>query len=256
MWTWNKFKKLIFAAGLCFALPMPAQACIPLNPICLFQMILKVTPGMPVMDFVSIPAVIPHIPAAVQKEANAKIKQMGDELLKKIRSQEVPSASDMDVKPKTPEVETLAEGQVNPSLEGFPNIDLDDPIEVAKAIEVIYVRPGWDSSPDFTTHDRALLEYQRNQFMYNNVIEVTGYLASMQSRLKDLSVFVEHVQKQIDEGKDLNDAMRANYTANYMDYKLMIIYNQLLAAQLQMDTARRLAIAKTVLDEPVLGSWK
>ncbi len=88
MLTLNKMKKTFLAVGLVLAFSSsPAQAgCMPINPICLFKMILKETPGMPVFDFASVPAIIPHVPAALLKEGQAKLKEVADNALEKVRS--------------------------------------------------------------------------------------------------------------------------------------------------------------------------
>ena len=82
MLTLNKMKKMFLAVGLALAFSSsPAQAgCMPINPICLFKMILKATPGMPVFDFTSVPAIIPHVPAALLKEGQAKLKEIAETL--------------------------------------------------------------------------------------------------------------------------------------------------------------------------------
>lgn len=253
MWTWNKTKLILVAAGLCFVSPTSAKACNPLNPICLFKMLLKATPGLPVMDFVSIPAVIPHIPTALVNEAQVKVKEAGDKILTDLRSGKIPSASSINLKPNLPKFEQKPAGQGSSSLEGLPSMDRADPIAVAKAIEPLFIRPGGDPDVPMSRHDKNLMEYQRHQFDYNNQLEVAGYLAEKQAKLKDVSVFADHVKNQMESAKNLNDAYRANFAAHHMEYTLMIIYNQLLAAGLQMDMSNTLVQYAPVLDGPIFG---
>lgn len=258
MLTWNKLKKTLFAAGLILSFSAaPASAgCMPINPICLFKMILKATPGMPVFDFASVPAIIPHIPAALLKEGQVKMKEIADNALEKIRSGELPSMADIKLNVPGFEAVTPSSGQEYASLEGFPQMNSEDPLDVSKSIEVLFLRPGWQQGEDvtFTSYDKNLMQYYQGQFKYNNLIEISGYLAFMQGKFDQLMVMAEEVQKQIESADDLNKAQRANYAAHLMEYQLMIIYNQLQAASLQMDSASQLAGSGLVLDEPVLGN--
>lgn len=253
MLYWNKKKKLFLAVLLCLAFPLPAQACNPLNPICLFQMLLKAMPGFPVMDFVSIPGIIPHIPATLQKEAQAQLKKLADEKMKQIRGDNESSPVSTD-KPKYPELETPAEGEPYPSLEGFPNVDTTDPMAVAKAIEVLFVRPSWESSDELSVHDKEIMKYQASMFKYNNAIEIAGFLAAFQSKFKDVSVYAEHVSKHLEDASDFKKSLRANYAAAQMEYQLNLMYNELLAAKLQLESAEKLSNEGIILDKPILGS--
>lgn len=258
MWT-CKIKKTFLLAGLIFSFstaPAYAKMCNPLNPICLFKMILKITPSMPVLDFVSLPAVIPHVPAAILKEGQTKVKEIADNALEKIRSGELPSVADIKLDFPNLEGSAPAEGQEYASLEAFPAIDSEDPLEISKAIEVLFLRPGWQSGENATmsTYDTQLMKYYRNQFALNNTLEVSGYLAMMRGKVDELLVSAEEVQQQVEKADDLNKAQRANYSAHLMEYQLMIIYNQLLAAQMQMDTSGKLAELGIVLNEEVLRS--
>lgn len=75
----------------------------------------------------------------------------------------------------------------------------------------------------------------------------------MQNKLEELMVIAEDIQKQIESADDLNKAQRANYSAHLMEYQLMIVYNQLLAAGLQLDTANTLSDG-ILLDQPIFGN--
>lgn len=253
MLYWNKMKKVLFILLLCSAFPAPAQACFPLNPICLFKMLLKATPGFPVMDFVSIPGIIPHIPATLQKEAQAQLKKMADQKMKEIRGDNATSPVSKD-KPDYPELETPAESQPYPSLDGFPDIDTTDPMAVAKSIEALFVRPAWESSESLSVHDKEIMKYQANMFKYNNAIEIAGFLAAFQDKFKNVSVYAEHVTNRLDEASDFKKSLRANYAATQMEYQLNLLYNELLAAQLQMEMAEKLANEGIILDKPILGA--
>lgn len=253
MLTFNKMKKLFFTVGLILAFSASqAQACNPLNPICLFQMLLKACPGLPVFDFVSVPAIIPHIPAALLKEGQAKMKEIADNALEKLRSGSLPSLADIKLEPPSFAGVTKAANEEFASLEAFPSVDSTDPMKVAKAIEVIFLRPGWqDKKSELTKYDLQLMSYYQSQFAYNNVIEIMGFTAYMDNKLEELMTAAEDIQKQIDSADDLNKAQRANYAAHLMEYQLMIVQNQLLAASLQMDTAN--GLKGTVLDNAVFG---
>lgn len=253
MLYWNKLKKTLFIVLLCSAFPMPSQACVPLNPICLFKMLLKATPGFPVMDFVSIPGIIPHVPATLQKEAQAQLKKIADQKMKEIRGDNATSPVSTD-KPDYPELETRPESQPYPSLEGFPDIDSTDPMAVAKAIEVLFVRPAWEESESLSVHDREIMKYQANMFKYNNAIEVAGFLAAFQDKFKNVSVYAEHVTNRLKEASDFKKSLRANYAATQMEYQLNLLYNELLAAKLQMDMAEQLANEGIILNKPILGA--
>ncbi len=253
MLYWNKMKKALLVILLCSAFPVPAQACVPLNPICLFKMLLKATPGFPVMDFVSIPGIIPHVPATLQKEAQAQLKKLADQKMKEIRGDNATSPVSTD-KPDYPELETPAEAQPYPSLEGFPDIDTTDPTAVAKSIEALFVRPAWDTSESLSVHDKEIMKYQANMFKYNNAIEIAGFLAAFQDKFKNISVYAEHVTNRLDEASDFKKSLRANYAATQMEYQLNLLYNELLAAKLQMEMAEKLANEGIILDKPILGS--
>lgn len=256
MLTLNKMKKMFLAVGLALAFSSsPAQAgCMPINPICLFKMILKATPGMPVFDFTSVPAIIPHVPASLLKEGQAKLKEVADNALEKIRSGELPSMADIKLDMPSFEGSTPAQNEEFVSLEAFPKMDGEDPLEVSKAIEVIFLRPGWnEEGSEMTQYDKLLMKYYQGQFKYNNVLEIAGYTAFMQNRLEELMTAAEDIQKQIESADDLNKAQRANYAAHLMEYQLMIVYNQLLAAELQLDSAVNLS-GGIILDQPVFGN--
>ena len=303
MLTLNKMKKMFWVIGFMLAFSSsPAQAgCMPINPICLFKMILKVTPGLPVFDFASVPAIIPHVPAALLKEGQAKLKEIADNALEKLRSGQLPSLAEIKLDMPSFDGAIPAESEEFTSLEAFPQMDAEDPLEVAKAIEVIFLRPGWDqtekptllpgldnntssggggallpgldnntssgeggallpgiendkkkSYSTMTQYDKLLMEYYQNKFKFVNVLEIAGYTEFMQGRLEELMTAAEDVQKQIESADDLNKAQRANYAAHLMEYQLMIVYNQLLAAELQLVASNRLK--GTIIDQPIFGN--
>ena len=251
----SKMKNTVMTVALAFAMiPSVASACNPVNPICLFKQLLKTTPGLPVVDPVSIPAIIPHVPAALLKEGQEKAKELIDKQLQQTRSVDKPADVKMDKMPSTNEV-ALAQGQEFAALEGFPAFDSEDPMEIAKAIEVLYLRPGWqegDKSP-LTTYDQSLMAYYRQQFQLNNIVEAVGTYAVLESKITALMATAENVQKKLDEADDLNKAQRANFEAQLLEYQLQIVYNQLLAAQLQMTSVSQLSAMRPILDAPVLG---
>ena len=215
MLIYSNMKKTVMAAALAFAMmPSPASACNPINPICLFKMVLKTTPGLPVVDPGSISAIIPHVPAALTKE-----------------------------------------GQEFPALEGFPAFDSEDPMEIAKAIEVLYLRPGWQEGKDspLTTYDKSLMDYYREQFQLNNIVEAVGTYTVLEAKINELMATAETVQKKLDGADDLNKAQRANFEAQLLEYQLQIVYNQLLATQLQMKSVSQLSVIRPVLNEPILS---
>ncbi|MBR1777652.1 MAG: hypothetical protein IJ752_03595 [Alphaproteobacteria bacterium] len=255
MLTISKMKKTFLAVGviLAFSASQANAKCMPVNPICLFKMILKATPGMPVMDFTSIPAIIPHVPAALLKEGQAKLKEIADNALEKLRSGQLPSLADIKLEPPSFSGGTTAANEDYASLEAFPSMDAEDPMAVAKAVEVIFLRPGWnDEKAPYTKYDRDLMSYYQNQFDFNNVVEVLGFNAYMENKLEELMTAAEDIQKQIDSADDLNKAQRANYAAHLMEYQLMIVQNQLLAASLQADTAAKLK--GIVLNKPIFSN--
>lgn len=252
----SKMKKTVATVALAFAVipSSAALACNPVNPICMFKTLLKTTPGLPVVDPVSIPAIVPHVPAALLKEGQEKAKEMIDKQLQQTRSVDNPANVEVAKMPSMNEV-ALAEGQEFPALEGFPAFDSEDPMEIAKAIEVLYLRPGWqegEKSP-MTTYDKSLMDYYREQFQLNNTVEAVGTYAVLEAKINELMAAAETVQKKMDEADDLNKAQRANFEARLLEYQLKIVYNQLLATQLQMTSVSQLSVLRPVLDAPVLG---
>lgn len=255
MLTLIKMKKVFVAVGLVlvFSASHAHAACMPWNPICIFKMILKASPGMPVFDFTSVPAMIPHIPAALLKEGQAKLKEVADNSLEKLRSGQMPSMSKIDFKSPDFKGVTHAPNEEVSSLEAFPSMDSNDPMEIAKSIEVIFLRPGWnDKGAKYSKHDELMMKYYHGMFEFENVTEVLGYVTSMQNKMDDLLTAMEDVQKQIDGADDLNKAQRANYAAGLIEYQLMIIQNQLDAVALQMDVVGNLK--GFILDKPVLSN--
>jgi len=254
MLTLNKMKKTLLAAGLIFVFSGSgaSAACMPWNPICIFKMILKSSPGMPVFDFVSVPSIIPHIPAALLKEGQAKIKEKVDEKLGSLRSNGSPSDAKIEVKNPDFSGGGHAPNEEFASLEAFPKMDGEDPVAVAKAVEVVFLRPGWnEGESSYTKYDAALMNYYQGQFEYNNTVEIIGFTMYMQTKIDELMAAMEEIQKQVDSADDLNKAQRSNYAAHLMEYQLMIIQNQLSAVDLQMESSRLLK--GTVLDKPVFS---
>ncbi|MBO4520016.1 MAG: hypothetical protein J5787_02300 [Alphaproteobacteria bacterium] len=257
MSIFNKIKKAVTATGLVLifsASQAKAGDCMPVNPICLFKMLLQASPGLPVFDFASIPAVIPHLPAALLKEGQAKLKEIADDGLEKIRSGQLPSLA--DIKISTPDFG----GSVPPanteysSLAPFPNIDGDTPEEIAKAVEVIFLRPGWrDGDAPMSVYDLAVMEYYAKKFAYINTLEVLGFAEYMQNKIKEFAAAAEDIQKQVEHADDENKAQRANYAAHLLEYQLMIVQNQLTAATLQLRTANDLERGY-ILSRPIFGN--
>lgn len=250
----NKIKKALFMVGfvLAFSTSQAKAGCMPINPICLFQMIMKLTPGLPVFDFTSVPAIIPHVPAALLKEGQAKLKELADNALQKLRSGQLPSLADIKLEPPSLSGGTTAPDEEYASLESFPAMDMEDPLEIAKSIESIYLRPGWnDKESVFSNYDNKLMGYYQAQFVFNNTVEVLGFNTYMENKMEELITAAEDIQKQIDSADDLNKAQRANYAAHLMEYQLMIIQNQLAAAALQQRTAANLK--GIILDQPIFG---
>lgn len=248
-------KKVFVAAGLilAFSASQAQAACMPWNPICIFKMILKASPGMPVFDFTSVPAMIPHIPAALLKEGQAKVKEIADDSLEKLRSGQLPSAAAIKITAPDFSGMTHSPNEEFSPLEAFPSMDSDDPMEIAKAIEVIFLRPGWnDKDAKFSKYDENLVKYYHNQFEFENATEVLGFVTYMQNTMESLLTAMEDIQKQIDSADDLNKAQRANYAAGLMEYRLMILQNQLEAVVLQMDSVDKLK--GVILEKPVLSN--
>ena len=255
MLTLSKMKKTFIAAGLilAFSTSHANAACMPWNPICIFKMILKSSPGMPVFDFVSVPSIIPHIPAALLKEGQAKVKEEIDKKLGGARSSSTPSSAGIDVEPPGFSGASHSENEEFASLEAFPAMDGTDPLEIAKAIEVIFLRPGWnEQNATRTKYDSSLINYYQGQFDFNNTIEVMGFTAYMQNKVEELMAALEAIQNQIDAADDLNKAQRANYAANLIEYQLMIIQNQLDAVALQMESVG--GLKGIILDNPIFSS--
>ena len=131
-------------------------------------------------------------------------------------------------------------------------MDGEDPAAIAKAVEIIFLRPGWnEEDTTYTQYDKSLMNYYQGQFDFNNTVEVIGFTMYMQTKIDELMSVMEDIQKQIDSADDLNKAQRSNYAAHLMEYQLMIIQNQLAAVDLQMETSRLLK--GTVLDKPVFS---
>ena len=254
MLTFSKMKKTFFAIGLILTFsPFQAKACMPVNPICLFQMVLKVTPGLPTFDFISVPAVIPHVPAALLKEGQAKMKEIADDTLEKLRSGQMPSMAEIKLEPPSFSGATKSSNEEVSSLEAFPAMDSEDPMEIAKAVEVIFLRPGWkDKDSTMTRYDSELMKYYQGQFVFSNSVEILGFNAYMENKLEELMTAAEDIQKQIESADDLNKAQRANYAALLMEYQLMIIQNQLAAASLQAEAASKLN--GFILEKPVFSN--
>lgn len=256
MLTLTKMTKLFLAVG-CAAVfsSAPAQAgCMPVNPICLFQKILKVTPSMPVFDFTAVPAIIPHVPAALLKEGQTQLKQLGDQTLEKLRSGQLPSLA--DIKIKMPKMESLmmAASEDYVSLEAFPKTDSEDPMEITKSIEVVFLRPDWNKEKKtFSKTDRLKMNYYSKRFKFENVIETTGYTAYLNNQMETLMAAAEEIQQKVKDADDLNKAQRANFAAQLLEYQLGVIENQLEAVQLQSDAADRLS-GGYILEEPVFSN--
>ena len=251
----NKMKKTFVTTALAIAMiPSVASACNPVNPICLFQKMMKATPGLPVLDFVSIPAMIPNTPAALLKEAQNKAKEIVDKKFQKARAEEKTDDVKMDKVPSLSAME-MAPNQEFSSLESFPKLDSEDPMEIAKAIEVLFLRPGWQDKKALSTlsaYDEALMMYYRDAFQLNNIVELVGTYAILDAKIEELLAAAEVIQKKVKEADDLNKSQRAAYEADLLDYQLLVIQNELAATELQMYSISHLVAMKPILDEPVL----
>ncbi len=256
MLTLIKMKKtLLFVALALLFSTSSAKACSnPLNPICLFKMALKAAPGMPVLDFTSIPGIIPHIPAALLKEAQTQVLQIADDGLEKIKSGSLPSLASLDVSPPSFEGSSLQEGEELSSLESFSVSDSSDPLEVAKSVELIFLKPGYKTGEAvMSVFDKRLLSYYQKSFKIENVVEIMGFSSSMVSVVEELVSFAEDIQKQIEDADDLNKAQRANFAAHLMEYQLMTMQNQLDAAMMQMETTDLLISGDYLFDNAILS---
>lgn len=249
----NKLKTAAVVAFMTFAF-VPAKAhALCVSPICIFEMILKACPGLPVLDFTSIPAIIPHIPAALQKEALQKARSMLNDLLQKGRVQGLPQEVKLGASPSMDEA-LMGDGEEFASLEAFPSVDSDDPIEIAKTIEILFLRPGWEKGEDapLSTYDKALLRYYSEQFKLNNTIEVSGFVAVAKAKLESIMEAATRISKKLGQVQDLNEAQRLAYEAKLMRYQLMILENQLKAAKNQMSFVTDLSGMNIILFKPVL----
>ncbi|HBO59952.1 MAG TPA: hypothetical protein DD624_08610, partial [Alphaproteobacteria bacterium] len=251
----SKMKKTFVTTALAIAMiPSVASACNPVNPICLFQKMMKATPGLPVLDFVSIPAMIPNTPAALLKEAQNKAKEIVDKKFQKAHAEEKTDDVKMDKVPSLSAME-MAPNQEFSSLESFPKMDSEDPLEIAKAIEVLFLRPGWQDKKalsSLSAYDEALMMYYRDAFQLNNIVELVGTYAILDAKIEELMAAAEAIQKKVKEADDLNKSQRASYEADLLDYQLSIIQNELAATELQVYSISHLVAMKPILDEPVL----
>jgi len=256
MLIFSKMGKIFLTVCLVFVFSISqARACNPTNPICLFKMILNASPGLPVIDFVSVPAIIPHVPAALVKEGQAKLKEIADDGLTKIRSQQLPSLAKIDVTLPSLEEATPAENEEYSSLEAFPNLQLDanDPLTIAKSVEAIFLRPGWQEAESrITAYDHTLMKYYAQKFGFVNTIEIMGQAEYLENKIEEYLAAAEDIQKQIEKADDTNKAQRANFAANLMEYQLMVLQNQLDVILLQADTANKLSEGYT-LSKPIFG---
>ena len=186
----SKMKKTFVTTALAIAMiPSVASACNPVNPICLFQKMMKATPGLPVLDFVSIPAMIPNTPAALLKEAQNKAKEIVDKKFQKAHAEEKTDDVKMDKVPSLSAME-MAPNQEFSSLESFPKMDSEDPLEIAKAIEVLFLRPGWQDKKalsSLSAYDEALMMYYRDAFQLNNIVELVGTYAILDAKIEEIS---------------------------------------------------------------------
>ena len=92
MLIFNKIKKVLIASSLAlFLLTSPAKAdCMPLNPICIFQKILKLCPGFPTFDFAAIPGAIGDMIPIVIDTLQTKGKELVDKAIQQLRSGSLP----------------------------------------------------------------------------------------------------------------------------------------------------------------------
>ena len=140
------------------------------------------------------------------------------------------------------------------SLEAFPKTDSEDPMEITKAIEVVFLRPDWNKEgKTFSKTDRLKMNYYSKRFKFENVIETAGYTAYLNNQMETLTAAAEEIQNMVKEADDLNKAQRANFAAQLLEYQLSVIENQLEAVQLQADAADRLS-GGYILEEPVFSN--
>ncbi|MCQ2914415.1 MAG: hypothetical protein MJ247_04400 [Alphaproteobacteria bacterium] len=249
-------KKIAFAFALVFILsPIKAHACNPLNPICWFQMILKATPGLPVLDIAALPAVIPHVPAALQKKAQTILQEQLEEQLQKIRSGQKPSLSGLAKLKNVSGLMSAKSEEAVSVMEAFPALhDSKDPLEIAKTIEKLFIRPREASGEGMSESSRALLEYYRKQFELNNMVDALSTYAIIEAQMETLVQNAEEIQNKMGSSSDLNQSQRANFDAQILEYQLMVLETQLQAVALQMDSMLKISKAKPYLNESILGN--
>lgn len=261
----TKIKKIAVCAVIATALaPSSAFACKPWNPICIFQLILKATPGLPVLDIVSLPALIPHIPSAIQKEGQVMLKEELDKQLELLRSGKLPNLSKLT---KLKDMSNILNGagkggsqEAASVMESFPQLtDSTDPVEIARVIEKLYMVPGCDENgkcdakcPGLSAYDREVMEYRRNQFLLNNMIDAMAVYTQLDATVEKLQSNAEEIQNQLSSSTDLNQATRVNYDAQVLEYQLMILQNQLNAIGLQIESMYQLTNKKPQLTRSIL----
>ena len=141
------------------------------------------------------------------------------------------------------------------SLEAFPKVDGEDPLKIAQAVEVLFLRPGWQDGGEsgFSSYDMELMAYYRKQFQLNNIVEAVGFYTVLDSKIEELMASAEKIQSQLESADDLNKSERVNYEANLLEYQLQIVYNQLLALKVQLVAVADLVGLQPILTEPLLG---
>lgn len=256
----TKMKKVAVATAFAVLALFPVTAhAICLTPICIFERILKACPGLPTLDFVAIIPAIGEVIPAVAKQVQVAVQERLNE-----KEQEEYKGEDTDPEPMedmpSMEVVFMDEDDQFYSLLPFDSLsakDTEDPMEISKAIEVLFLRPGWKSREPVSMYDDALLRYYADQFKLNNTIEVIGFMTVLKARMLHVLEHSKSIADRLDttggDEMDLNKAQRLMYEANVMRYQLSILENQMTAAKNQMYFASQLAGMNLRLYRPMFN---
>jgi hypothetical protein len=229
-----------------------AQAGLCVTPICLFKMMLKMSPGFPVFDFSTVPVVIGQVPGTVLQKSQSLLKEQADQMTRNARSMKgnfsVNGVSKTLKNPSDFKIKKIQVPKLNPASRmnsiktlatkdiSGKNIDLKDPKKVAALAEGMLVSPGKNRQAR-DDHKRM-----RRQFYRDNIASSLAFSAHMQGQLEDMNQVIDDLAQTATTDGDENQSVRANLAARQTMNKLLNFVQTTKAERVKLKSAREIGV--------------
>ena len=227
---------LVFSMTFFLSFPAFAECVKCCTPLAKFKCALKKTSNLPVKGALSKSVLSSTIPQArLQKEKDKEKSLITGELVKlRVGGTYDAKVSDFNIS-KIP-VPVIDIFETNISVGGGTDIE---PIEAAAQIEnKLLVTKDW------TNKARAKQREAMKVWLRQNIVEVAGYTATMQAKIKELPLILDDMNKQAKSIDSENKGWAVANSSRHTLSRTLSIYHKIVAMRAQLKAAQKISLCE------------